>query len=196
MEKHLKTFEEYKYFKTREHGRDSEDRYYKNVKDPNEPFFNKKKGEYKTEQRNRWVLDPLNLTTEEFNGFLSKLRKRFYSIYVSPPEDYSDGDLKISLGGGSFGTIFFYPEEKLVTVMINKNKKKTFKFANKPNLDEILEFTYTLAEDPDEVAKRENDKYAEEKRRVSSWLKSEDEPSITPYKTEDTTTFDSYRYRR
>lgn len=228
MGKNLRTFEEYKYFKARKtvedpliHWRDNP-----NVKDPDEPFFNKHKKKYRYQKNQSETLSKFNLTLEEWNKFINDLREIGFYIWrgsLSPKyqkgvydidiyhtdlvlRDFSyDGSININSEGRRY-EIICIDESKTITIINNppylEKIKKVFKYDHKPDLNEIYGYLYNIMlkhkEKWAEHWKKEGDLNKKEKEEEIKYLTSDDDIESPVYNKHilDTSTFDNYKYRR
>lgn len=241
---HLKTNEEYKLFKGRKKSMiadwDITDAP-ENKRDWKEPFFNRNKPEYLRKKRDEDVLDLLAIPRETWNWFINNIKRRFRS-FDNNFELWSERGTKgvnkdsyyyrVALSyhdEGDDDKIYFFPKEKKIVVVYrtrkdgkleNKPTKRIFEYTERDVrfvLSQVLEYLFTLRDDPEEEMKKRKDEYDQQKQRKYKELLFTDEELEEPEpdedvaampvpeeipahrkvrrNTQDTSTFDSYNYK-
>ena len=193
MGKYIKTNEEYKFFKASKYG---------GRKDPNEPFFIDSKSKYKLNKQQSIILSLFNLNPDEWKIFIDKIQKRGFWTPNNGALWNEEGMKNYRHDSQYYRTylsssleLYLFPYKKVVSV-ISFNSKKIFKYVDKPDLDEILAYLYTILEDPETRNRRYQEKRYKERQGTINYLSSDDQPDHdSNHHSDDTSTFDNYRYK-
>jgi len=199
---HVKTNEEYKFFKGKSTDNSSWSRPRPNMKDPDEPFFNVNKGAYKRKRDQEEICKALNMSYSEFEKFCEDVGVFYYAIrgarlWNSEGTGVYDSDTEyywtyLTGNDEQDERIFFFPDKDFVTVTLN-GKKKLFKnriYDGSPDLNTIANYLIELEKD-------KRGEYVKLRKKGKSdkykYLTTEDEPQLDD--SMDKSAFDSYRYK-